>query len=74
MNSIQTAKEIVESIPEEALDLAKQFWPGPLTMVLKKKSFVPDLVTSGLDSVAIRIQDTCSKTIISTIGFSSGRT
>ena len=55
MNSIQTAKEIVESIPEEALDLAKQFWPGPLTMVLKKKSFVPDLVTSGLDSVAIRI-------------------
>lgn len=34
--------------------LAEEFWPGPLTLVLKKKSIVPDLVTANLDSVAIR--------------------
>lgn len=35
--------------------LADAFWPGPLTVILKKKACVPDLVTSGLPSVAIRI-------------------
>lgn len=41
-------------IPEEAQKLAEQLWPGPLTMVLPKRDVVPDLVTSGLDTVAIR--------------------
>lgn len=35
--------------------LAKAFWPGPLTMVLKKQAIVPDLVTAGLDTVAVRV-------------------
>lgn len=35
--------------------LAEKFWPGPLTMVLPKKDFVPGIVTAGLDSVAIRM-------------------
>ena len=34
--------------------LAEAFWPGPLTIVLRKKPIVPDMVTSGLDSVALR--------------------
>lgn len=38
-----------------ALALAKAFWPGPLTLILQKHSCVPDIVTSGLDSVAVRI-------------------
>ena len=54
MNSIQTAKEIVESIPEEALDLAKQFWPGPLTMVLKKKFLY--LTLSPLDWILLLLE------------------
>lgn len=37
-----------------AKKLADRFWPGPLTMILPKKAIVPDLVTSGLDSVAVR--------------------
>lgn len=37
-----------------ALKLAENFWPGPLTIVLPKKEVIPDLVTAGLDSVAIR--------------------
>lgn len=38
-----------------ALPLMKAFWPGPLTLVLNKKSAIPDIVTSGLESVAVRI-------------------
>ncbi len=41
-------------IPPQAERLAKEFWPGPLTLLLKKRSIVPDLVTSGLDTVGIR--------------------
>lgn len=39
---------------EKAYALAKKFWPGPLTMILPKKASVPDIVTAGLDSVAVR--------------------
>ena len=35
--------------------LAKAFWPGPLTIVFKKTDLVPDLVTSGLDTVGVRM-------------------
>lgn len=35
--------------------LAQKFWPGPLTLVLPKKSIIPDEVTSGLDTVGIRV-------------------
>ena len=35
--------------------LAERFWPGPLTLVLKKRSEVPSLVTAGRDTVAVRV-------------------
>ena len=41
-------------LPPEAIRLARYFWPGPLTLVVKKKSTVPDVVTAGRDSVALR--------------------
>ena len=37
------------------LKLADKFWPGPFTMVLQKREFVPEIVTAGLDTVAVRI-------------------
>ncbi len=37
------------------LELASQFWPGPFTMVLPKREIVPDIVTAGLGTVAVRI-------------------
>jgi L-threonylcarbamoyladenylate synthase len=43
------------NIPEIAYKLAEKFCPGPLTMLLDKKEIVPDLVTSGLPQVAIRV-------------------
>ena len=42
-------------MPPYAKILAKQMWPGPLTMVLPKSSSVPDVTTGGLDTVAIRM-------------------
>lgn len=51
------AHAYVEAIPEKAAALAQAFWPGPLTLLLKKKSIVPDLVTAGLDTVGIRCPD-----------------
>jgi len=52
---ISQLEEITISFSDQAQKLAERFWPGPLTLVLPKKSVIPDLVTSGLDSVAIRI-------------------
>lgn len=48
---------IVTEVSPVAQKLANRFWPGPLTLVLPKKEIVPDLVTSGLPSVAVRIPD-----------------
>ena len=42
-------------IPETAYALAEAFWPGPLTMILKRQPDVPDAVTGGQDTVGIRV-------------------
>ncbi|MGI9072672.1 MAG: L-threonylcarbamoyladenylate synthase [Bryobacteraceae bacterium] len=49
------AKSISAEWPRIAHVLAVRFWPGPLTLVVKKSSAVPDAVTAGLDSVGIRV-------------------
>ncbi len=48
---------LVVEIPRDARKLIKHFWPGPLTLVLPKTKAVPDLVTSGLPTIAVRIPD-----------------
>ncbi len=53
--TLEKVEELVANFPEKAKKLAKAFWPGPLTLVLKKKSNIPDLITGGKDTVAIRI-------------------
>lgn len=47
--------KLVKEIPQTAKILAKKFWPGPLTLVLPKKKIVPDEVTAGQKTVAIRM-------------------
>lgn len=49
--------DIAEEVTDEAKLLADTFWPGPLTMILKKKDSVPYETTGGLDTVAIRMPD-----------------
>ena len=54
-SSIERINEFVEKIPQWAYDLFEKFSPGPLTILLPKKSIIPDLATSGLPQVAVRI-------------------
>ena len=43
-----------QEIPDSAYALAEACWPGPLTMILRRKPIVPDVVTAGLDTVGMR--------------------
>jgi len=47
----------VKYIPKNAKKLMEAFWPGPLTIIMPKSNLIPDLVTAGLDSVAIRMPE-----------------
>ncbi|MGE5490617.1 MAG: L-threonylcarbamoyladenylate synthase [Actinomycetota bacterium] len=44
-----------EHVPDAAWELAEAFWPGPLTLILKKQAWVPDAVTGGQDTVGLRV-------------------
>lgn len=55
VSDIEMARKIVEHFDERALLLAHEFWPGPFTMVMRKSLIIPDITTSGLPTVAIRV-------------------
>jgi L-threonylcarbamoyladenylate synthase len=55
ISDVETLHTLSGSFPPEAEKLVDRFWPGPLTVVLKKKEIVPDIVTTGLETVAIRM-------------------
>jgi L-threonylcarbamoyladenylate synthase len=48
---------VVSEFPPLAMTLAERFWPGPLTLILPKAVTIPDLVTSGLPTVGVRVPD-----------------
>jgi L-threonylcarbamoyladenylate synthase len=53
--SLKNCANYAEIVPDKGITLAKKFWPGPLTLILKKKKGVPDIVTAKLDTVALRV-------------------
>ena len=53
--SIDNAKSLVTEWPSQAEQLARLYWPGPLTLVLPKIAAIPDIVTAGLPTVGIRV-------------------
>ncbi len=55
VHSVQQLENLVAEFPEKAKLLAEAFWPGPMTLLLKKKAIVPDLITAGKETVAVRI-------------------
>ena len=55
ISSVDQINELADEITENARALIEQFFPGPLTVVLTKKSTVPDIATAGLDSIGIRM-------------------
>ena len=54
-DSIHKVKNFVKTFPRKAEILAKNFWPGPLTILLEKKKIIPDITTSKLKRVGFRI-------------------
>ena len=57
VSGIEGVSEVVAETPPVALKLMQTFWPGPLTIILRKSSKIPDIVTSGLDTVGVRMPD-----------------
>ncbi|MGI6226456.1 MAG: L-threonylcarbamoyladenylate synthase [Peptococcales bacterium] len=53
--SMEDVEELVREIPPKARTLMENFWPGPLTLVLPKAKKIPEIITAGLDTVAIRM-------------------
>ena len=57
ISNMDQLKSIVINPPKNTFTLAKAFWPGPLTLILQKHANVPDIVTGGLTTVAVRMPD-----------------
>ena len=55
VGDLRQAEILVRKFPPRAVMLAEKFWPGPLTLVLPKSPRVPDIVTSALPTVALRV-------------------
>lgn len=55
LSSVHEMAFWASSIPPEAWELANRFWPGPLTLLLRKGKRVPDVITGGRDTVALRL-------------------
>ena len=53
--SPDNVEKLVKEIPSNAKKLTERFWPGPLTVVLLKGDTIPDIVTAGLPTVAVRM-------------------
>jgi len=53
--SVEFLENVVTHIPKKAKLLADAFWPGSMTLVLKKNRKIPDLITAGKDTVAVRV-------------------
>ena len=69
VDGIDMMLPLVEDFSEEARKLAERFWPGPLTIIMKRSKKVPEVVSAGLSTVAIRLpSDPIARELISLAG------
>ena len=57
ISSMQRMEDWAEEIPEYAIKLARDYWPGPMTLVLKRSSLAKDFITGGQNTVGVRVPD-----------------
>ena len=57
VSSMQRMGDWADNIPEYAIKLARNFWPGPMTLVLKRSSLAQDFITGGQETVGVRVPD-----------------
>ena len=70
VQSLDEIPPLVKKVDERLYDLAREFWPGPLTVIMEKSSLIPDEVSAGLDTVAVRMpSNPCAREIIAKCGF-----
>ena len=55
--SMEQMGDWVREVPEYAIALARSFWPGPMTLILKRSKLAGDFITGGQDSVGVRVPD-----------------
>lgn len=55
ISNIDMVKQFTPSVSARAKLVMQKFWPGPLTLIFRKKPEVPDIITAGLDTVALRM-------------------
>ncbi|MBQ8062390.1 MAG: threonylcarbamoyl-AMP synthase, partial [Clostridia bacterium] len=67
--SLDEVEDLVAFVPPVLEDLADAFWPGPLTVILEKSDLIPEEVSAGLDTVAVRMPShTDARAIIKAAG------
>jgi L-threonylcarbamoyladenylate synthase len=57
LHSMQVMGQWVEDVPEYAIALARDFWPGPMTLIFRRSTLAQDFITGGQDTVGIRVPD-----------------
>lgn len=57
LSDMQDIADWAEEIPDYAIDLARTFWPGPMTLILKRSSLAKDFITGGQETVGLRVPD-----------------
>lgn len=70
IHSIDQLSDVAEEVPDKALLLMNEFWPGPLTLILPKKKTISSLVTGGKDTVAVRMPNhALALDLLRTVGY-----
>lgn len=69
ISEIKQIYDLVEDLDQTYAEILSKLWPGPLTVILKKSSIIPDEVSAGLETVAIRMPDKkLTQELISLVG------
>jgi len=68
VSDLKMLRRVVRGVPALASRLIARFWPGPLTLVLSKKSSISSLVTAGLDTVAVRMPQGLARDLVRLAG------
>ena len=68
VSDLKMLRKVAEPLPARARALIARFWPGPLTLLLSKKSSSPSSVTAGLDTVAVRMPEGLARDLVRLAG------
>lgn len=60
VSGMKMAEDLLLEVPPLAYKLSEKFWPGPLTMIMRKRDIIPDTVSAGLDTIGVRMPNSMS--------------